>query len=243
MGKKDYISRSIINYETWEPNITCLMNNIINKNKYSENNILDIGCNIGYHTLISQKYKSISHIYSIDGNNLNINLLKLSCGINNISNITLINKCISDKSGEFLEPANQKLVDKVKNIGGLSYKKSENKGGILSTTIDELIDKNKITNILIMKIDIEGGELNALKGATKSLKTNIIKNIIIEITPKFNNDSKTILDILYENDYYLYNIPHKEIGYLNTDNNLFRKYKINTYYKYIKICIINIYSN
>lgn len=224
-GDKDYISKSIIDYETWEPNITCLMNNIINKNEYSENVILDIGCNIGYHTLITQKYNSISHVYSVDGNNVNINLLELSCGINNISNVTLINKCIADKPEESFETANQDLIDRVNNIGGLSYKKSKNNTGILSTTIDELIEKNKITNILIMKIDIEGGELNSLKGATTSLKTNIIKNIIIAITPKFNNDSKAILDILHENDYVLYNIPHKETGYLNTDNNLLENIK------------------
>jgi FkbM family methyltransferase len=224
-GDKDYISKSIIDFKTWEPRITCLMNNIINKNEYSENIILDIGCNIGYYTLITQKYNSISHVYSVDGNNMNINLLKLSCGINNISNTTLINKVISDKPGESFETANQDLVDRVNNIGGLSYKKSENNTDILSTTIDELIEKNKVTNILIMKIDIEGGELNSLKGATTTLKTNIIKNIIIEISPKFNNDSKAILDILHENEYDLYNIPNQERGYLNTDNNLLENIK------------------
>ena len=228
-GEKDYISRSIINYETWEPNITCLMNNIINKNEYSENQILDIGCHIGYFTLIAQKFNSISHVYSIDANNININLLKLSCGINNMSNITLINNTVSDKSGKFYEPNNIELVKNVNNSGGLSYKKSKNKTNVVSTTIDELIAKNNITNILIMKMDIQGGELNALKGATKYLKTDIIKNIIIEITPKFNNNnSKTILDILYKNDYNLYNIPsEQETGYFNIDNNLLENIKSN----------------
>ena len=225
-GNKDYISKSIINYGTWEPNITCLMNNIINKKEYSENVILDIGCNIGYFTLITQKKDSISHVYSVDANNVNIHLLKLSCDINNISNITLSNKCISDKSYEYFKPKNQELVDKVGNIGGLSFTNSKENSGVLSITIDELINKNKMNNILIMKIDIEGGELNALKGATNSLKSNIIKNIIIEISPKFNNDSKAILDILHENEYVLYNIPCKETGYLNADNNLLENIKL-----------------
>lgn len=224
-GVKDYISKSIIKYKTGEPNITCLMNNIINKNEYSENVILDIGCNIGYFTLITQKYNSISHVYSVDGNCININLLKLSCGLNNISNTTLINKCIADKQGEYFEPSNQDLVNRVNNIGRLSYKKSKNKTSTLSTTIDKLIEKNNITNILIMKIDIEGGELKALKGATKSLKTNIIKNIIIEISPIFNNNSKTILDILRKNRYNLYNIPNQAKGYLNTTDNLLENLK------------------
>ena len=221
-GTSDYISKSICNYGTWEPNITTLFNNIINNSDSNENNIIDIGCNIGYHSLICQKHDSIRHIYSIDANNMNIYMLKLSCLINNISNITLINKCISDNI-DYFEPKNQKLVDKVGNIGGLAFKKSTNKQGIISTTIDNLITEYNINNILIMKIDIEGGELDALKGGLNLLKSGIIKNIIIAISPIFNNDSNEILEILTENNYNLYNIPHQEIGRLNTENNLLEK--------------------
>ena len=55
---------------------------------------------------------------------------------------------------------------------------------------DKLINEYGITDILIMKIDIEGYELNALKGSINTLKSNIIKNIIIELSPQFNNNSK-----------------------------------------------------
>lgn len=215
-GQKDYISKSIINFGAWEPNITNIFNNIIENNVSVSSNhtIIDIGCNIGYFSLICAKHKNVAKIYSVDGNSTNINMLSLSCKRNGLTNINLINNCISDKVSYF-KPSNKEFAESHGNIGGLSFEESNDMTGIISTSIDSLISENKINRVLIMKIDIEGGELNALKGALNTLNTNVVENIIIEITPKFNNDSIQILEILKDANYNLYNIPHQETGLLN----------------------------
>ena len=212
--QRDYISKSIINFGAWEPNITNIFNNIIENSVYSNHTVIDIGCNIGYFSLICAKHNNVANIYSIDGNATNINMLSLSCKRNGLSNINLINKCISEKVSYF-KPSNKEFAESVGNIGGLSFEESNDMTGVISTSIDNLISENKINRVLIMKIDIEGGELNALKGAINSLNTNVIENIIIEISPKFNNDGKQILEILKDANYNLYNIPHQETGLLN----------------------------
>ena len=224
-GKTDYISNSIIQYKCWEPNISNIFENII-KNINYKSVILDIGCNIGYFSIICSNNINLSKIYSIDANINNINILDISCYLNGINNIQTINVCISDKSGEIYEPGNKEFVTKVGNIGGLNYIKIKDnlnidnltKETIISITIDNLIKINNINDIIIMKVDIEGNELNSLKGALDTLKTNIIKNIIIEISPKFNNDSIEILQILKNNNYNLFNIPHYECGPYNNVN-------------------------
>jgi len=224
-GKDDYISNSIICFKCWEPNISNIFDNIITNNYNHQSVVLDIGCNIGYYSLISANHTHVSKIYSIDGNIDNIKLLRMSCLLNQINNIQSINMCVSDKSGLSYTKSNAELVEKYGNIGGLSFSKttdniiSTTTDTIISTTIDEIIKINNIIDVIIMKIDIEGGELNALKGATNSLKTNIIKNIIIEISPKFNNDSAEILEILKDNNYDIFNIPHLETGLYNNNNN------------------------
>lgn len=216
-GHKDYISKQIINYKTWEPNITNIFYNIIENSVSCNHTIIDIGCNIGYYSLICSKYNNITNIYSVDGEATNINMLSLSCMRNGLSNINLVNKCISDKISYF-KPYNKEFATSVCNIGGLMFEESNNMTGVISTTIDNLISENNINHVLIMKIDIEGGELNALKGATHTLNANIVENIIIEITPKFNNDGKEILEILKNFNYKLYNIPHQETGLLKRNN-------------------------
>lgn len=215
-GEKDYISTIIKHHRSWEPNITNIFDNIIENNGTRGGDIIDIGCNIGYFSLISAKHNNVANIYSIDGNSTNINMMALSCKLNGFSNINLINKCISDKEAYF-KPSNKEFVESVNNIGGLAYEESNDTHGVISTSIDSLISENNINRVLIMKIDIEGGELRALKGAINTLKTNIVENIIIEITPKFNNDSLQILEILKAANYNLYNIPHKEYGPVNNN--------------------------
>jgi len=216
----DYISETIRQYRCWEPNITNIFNFIL-KDVTVNTAILDIGCNIGYYSLISIYNPHVIKIYSIDGNNKNIDMLKTSCQLNNIENIYPINMCISNEECHY-KPGNRDIIDANGNIGGLNFIKSDNINDVISTTIDLFISKNSIDNIIIMKIDIEGGELNALKGAINTLKTDIIKNIIIEISPIFNHDSIDILSILSSNNYKIYNIPHKECGPCN-DNEHFLK--------------------
>jgi FkbM family methyltransferase len=209
-NNNDYISNSIIYHKCWEPNISNIFDNIIKTNINNKTEVIDIGCNIGYYSLICAKNKDISKIYSIDANIDNINMLNMSCIANKITKINPINLAIADKLNENYYPSNKDFAQKIGNIGGLKYVKTlqETTENILSTTIDELVKINKINDIIIMKIDIEGGELNALKGASKTLNENIIKNIIIEI-----------LQILKKNNYNIYNIPHNEVGKYNSNIN------------------------
>lgn len=227
-GPQDYISNSIIKYKCWEPNITNIFESII---KNSNNCvILDIGCNIGYFSLLSSKYENVSQIISIDGNIQNVAMLNLSCIYNNIKKIKVINTCICDKKTHY-KIANQEIVNKNNNIGGLSFKEIENNDDIdkcvNATTLDNVINEYKLNNIDILKIDIEGGEKKALLGLSDTFKKAIIKNIIIEISPCFNDDSEEILNIISKNNYEIYNIPHNEIGYSNDDNMYLQKITLN----------------
>jgi Methyltransferase FkbM domain len=51
---------------------------------------------------------------------------------------------------------------------------------VVVTTLDDIIQQNNISTIDFMKMDIEGAELLALKGATKALEQNLIKALSFE---------------------------------------------------------------
>lgn len=218
-GNKDYISQSIIQKSCWEPNITNVFYNILKNSNKSI--VFDIGCNLGYYSLISSLFSN--KVYSFDGNEECINIFKKSISINNINNISINNICISDELCKY-KMKNKLEIDNNGNNGGLSFEKTESEVyDSESTTLDFFIHQNNIDDIILMKIDIEGGELNAIKGCLKTLKTSIIKNIIIEISPCFNNDSFEILSIIKDNDYDIYNIPTLEIGNFIYDSNYLSK--------------------
>ena len=95
----DYISSIIYKYKCWEPNITLFFNYLL-KNK-KDNIIFDIGCNIGYFSLISSQY--CKKIYAFDANIENINLLNESIQINKINNINTYNYAINDNNNDIFK--------------------------------------------------------------------------------------------------------------------------------------------
>ena len=71
---------------------------------------------------------------------------------------------------------------------GFDAKDLYNEIDVLVSTVDKVVAENKITNIFLLKIDTEGGELNVIKGAVEALRMGIIKNIQLE---SHNNDLRT----------------------------------------------------
>ena len=64
---------------------------------------------------------------------------------------------------------------------------------VKTSTLDSFVKKNNIRTIDILKVDIEGSEYDFLKGAMKTLKKNIIKIVLIEISEnKKKYDKKKI---------------------------------------------------
>ena len=73
------------------------------------------------------------------------------------------------------------------------------------TTVSNIIDKYQIKNIDVMKIDVEGFELNVLQGI-RAEHFNIIKKIFIEIENFNNNDSKNRIFNIFKKYNYSYKI-------------------------------------
>ena len=69
---------------------------------------------------------------------------------------------------------------------GFEAKDLYNEIDVLVNTIDKVVAEK--TNIFLLKIDTEGGELNVIKGAVQALRMGIIKNIQLE---SHNNDLRT----------------------------------------------------
>lgn len=216
----DYISSCIIYHRCWKPTVTNIFNSILLHNENKDNIVFDVGCNIGYFTILSSKMSS--NIYSFDGNKENIDKLNITCLINDIKNVNTYHNCVSDKN-TFYKMSNKDVIDKNGNIGALRFEETNDSENIHATSIklDDFIKENNIENIDLLKIDIEGGELKCLKGIQQNLKKNTVKNIIVTLSPHINSDSFDILELLKESDYNLYIIPDKErVNYFDDSNYL-----------------------
>lgn len=153
--------------------------------------IIDIGSNIGYHTTMLAKSNTASKIISVEASPSIFKILKENCDVNNLKNIILYNKAVSDQDNLEINFYNrdsmsttdkQTLEDWLVPENDITIEKTE------TITIDNLLEKEKTGTVLLLKLDVEGDEVKALTGAKNSLQEKKIKNLIIEYHSNFNRD-------------------------------------------------------
>jgi len=174
----------------------------INNLSLTENSVvLDIGSNIGLYTIFFARLcPKLKKIISVEASPPNFKKLNINCKLNNVSNVSIYNLVVSginDQIVDFYEEgAISSTQEKFLTNLGFSEQKLQ-KIEMKTITIDRLIEKEKIDQISLLKIDIEGAEVEALNGASNALKQQKIKNMIIEYHS--NENKNKILDMLKSN--------------------------------------------
>jgi len=146
---------------------------------------LDIGANIGYYSLFAASFlDGTGKVYSFEPLPELCEQMHRSIEENNFSNIEVFNLGLSDKEGE------REIYIRDENIGGSSLSQLSNLTSvkifgakkIKVKKLDLLLNNN--LGVDIIKIDVEGHEYEALKGAASVLKKNH-PLIFMEFSPVF----------------------------------------------------------
>ena len=152
---------------------------------------VDIGANIGLFTLNAANLVGESgNVIAFEPFKLNWNSLKKNVSMNRYSSVKIENMAIGEKNGEI----SLYYDDSESNLGMVSFKEKGHsiKESIESITLDTYIENQSITKIDFIKLDIEGGEFNALKGMIETLnrfKPTLLIEILNDEFYKDNNDS------------------------------------------------------
>lgn len=129
---------------------------------------LDIGANIGNHSIYWATEMQFDAIYSFEPLPANYERLINNVASNGLSNVITINKAISDQPGTV-------VVDRYdeKNLGGTSFTKTDINSSqvVQATSVDKFVAENQIDTIDFIKIDTEGNEVKALLGMNKTVQT------------------------------------------------------------------------
>jgi len=129
----------------------------------ANDNVIEVGSNIGSLTIpLSYKIPK-GKLYAFEAQKVIYDMLEGSLKKNNISNVIACNLAIGDKKCDAFLP--QLDYDKMNNFGGISITNQGVKVG--QTTLDDLID---VDSLKLIKIDVEGMELEVLKGASNLIK-------------------------------------------------------------------------
>jgi FkbM family methyltransferase len=160
----------------------CMLENEINNLLSPNQPYFDIGANQGMRSylMLACGRKTFMFEPNPDLNKINMN----RCHLNNFKNFKLEQLCISDKEDiqEFYfsnEHSMSSLEKDFAEVRGVSKKEK-----VQTTTLDKYIEKNDIKELYpLIKIDVEGHEMNVIKGAEKTIAT-LKPTFIIEIFSK-----------------------------------------------------------
>lgn len=142
-----------------------LIKNIVN----STDVVLDVGSNIGYHSLmISKIIGNKGKIYAFEPYDKNFAILHKNILLNNTNNIKLNNIALGDKNMKgSLKVFKDYAYNSLLNLKRLPQVGTEK---VRMEQLDTFVYKRKINRIDLIKIDVEGFELNVLKGAKRTLR-------------------------------------------------------------------------
>ena len=177
--------------------------------------VFDVGANKGQYldaVLNNIKNKELE-IHVFDPSMVNATFLndKLSNLNNSKVSFKINTVAISNKSGESFLFGDEQGSD-IASLLNLKVQirpfSDEKKEMVKTITIDEYLDTEKTDSIDLLKIDIEGGEYDALLGAEKSIKTKKIKHIQFEFGPGNITAKKFFIDFweMLSDDYHFYQV-------------------------------------
>jgi FkbM family methyltransferase len=178
--------------------------------KYLNNNSIafDIGANMGFYTLWMSKYLSKGgEIHSFEPDKNNYYRLSQNISINTIESKIVLNQLGVYRSTDRLYISTG--LDGENHIVDDTYEGL--KTVIDAISIDDYVSINHIPKIDFIKIDVEGFELEVLKGATMLLSQKYIQVIQLELNKALKNSNITVDDITSFIDSIGYTICHYDV--------------------------------
>ena len=200
--------------------------------KFSQNKkilFIDCGCNYGFYSLYTASLSEKNKILSIEASKNTSSEFFKNLNLNNFKNVDFYNNAVSNSSGENIS-FNESTNDWESSQTHSSFKLSS-KLKIKSIRIDSLLENYFLKEYLvIIKLDIEGNEVNAIKGALETI--NKSKPLIIIEFSKYifeNMDNIHYLkEFLIKYDYSIYDTNYNKKNLddiLNMLKNLKKRYK------------------
>ena len=178
--------------------------------------VFDVGANVGELTLLFSRFVGENgRIHSFEASRAAFRKLEIVCRTTNRRNVKLNHLGVSDKSGlirlhvyddNYLS-FNSQAVRQISEFGApvVSVETEETP----AVTIDDYCRENKIEQIDLLKIDVEGAELQVMRGAQQMLAAKKIKCLTFEFgqaTFDMGNNAAEIENLLKISGYKIRNL-------------------------------------
>ncbi|MDR2724084.1 MAG: FkbM family methyltransferase [Holosporaceae bacterium] len=209
------IFRALFVRGIYDPNLVVMVNAFLPRGGI----LLDVGANMGYISLWASKVVGAEGcIYAIEPSSRDYTRLVDNININGLNKIIFSYQlALSEKSGQrrLLIAAEERSA--LNTVGSEIVSKGVEIIGdevVNTLTLDEFIEKEKIQRMDVLKLDIEGSEVKALRGAKDTLKKHhpaIILGFNRNALKSCDTDYLELQKILDESGYCVYEIVERPV--------------------------------
>jgi len=137
--------------------------------------VIDVGAHIGKYTVLAGKL-SKGKVIAIEASKENFSILKKNIKLNKVRNVIAFNFAVSRFDGTVkLYKPDTSGHNTLKKIPNVPYEI------VKSVSLDSFLRRLKIKKVDLIKIDVEGEEVNVIKGFKRYLSSHKVESLIIEI--------------------------------------------------------------
>jgi FkbM family methyltransferase len=178
---------------------------ILAQNLQAGDVLYDIGANVGFFTILGAKLVgSTGHVYAFEPVPENAAAVHHNASLNNLTQVTVLHRAVSDRDG-----SGELLLAYYSGGSALSTVDTPppDLKGIIDVgvvTVDSLVGRQAILPPTVVKIDVEGAEINVLRGMSQTMnehKPLIIYEIDDEDEASFNQKQEACAAFLIGNGY------------------------------------------
>lgn len=188
------ICRSVFVTGRYEPNEFCLLSRILKPGMF----FIDAGANIGLYTLFAARHVTEEgRVVAIEPSTREMAILRHNVVGNNLGNVTLCPVALSDHAGEV-----ELLVAPMRHaghntLGAFGYNTPlDHRERVSAMRLDDLVEAQDLKRVDVIKMDIEGAELAALRGGCETLRKHK-PVLLLELSDRALNPQRaTSADVL-----------------------------------------------
>jgi FkbM family methyltransferase len=171
--------------------------------------IMDIGANVGLFTLVAAaRVGATGRVYALEPTPELVAHVRVNLELNGLKNVNVHEVAVSDTTGRAIlhfaepdDPGENSIINAVPGARSLE---------VPTVTLDDYVARHGISQVDVIKMDIEGAEMPALRGARDLLSDHDSPVLVLECHPKtlaFTGQSPDdMLSLLASYGYSLYPI-------------------------------------